>query len=238
MPEATRDELVISYMRVRQALGYLGLAFPLLLILGGLLSEASLQPSVSDYYHSIMRDIFVGSLFAIGVFLISYKGHPLKSGEKLSDDLVATLAGLSAFGVAIFPNQGGPQNAPETFSQVLLGFKSAALAHYLSALIFLGSLAYFCLVKFARTAKPMRRRIYRACGSFIVIGGLAATLASYFKIYGPAGPQRFVIEYNVVLWVEAMGIWAFGLSWLTKGQADFEKIRRVLPARWRKSPPV
>ncbi|MFY0682025.1 MAG: hypothetical protein JXR13_15750 [Thalassovita sp.] len=227
MSEVTRDELVLSYVRVRRALGYLGLLFPFLLILGGYLSESDVLPSVSDYYHSTMRDIFVGSLFAIGVFLISYKGHPLKDGEKLSDDIVATIAGLSAFGVAIFPNEGGTGH-PESMSQMILGLKIAAVGHYISAIIFLGSLAYFCLVKFAKTALPHRRRIYRACGWFILLGGTLATVASYYKVYGTPAQSAFVVENRLVLWVEALGIWAFGISWLTKGKAEFSRILPLL----------
>ena len=83
MPEQTRDELVLSYLRVRQALGILGMVFPVLLIAGGLIAQHGVAPSVSDYYHTTMRDIFVGCLFAIGVFLISYKGYRRKAGEWL-----------------------------------------------------------------------------------------------------------------------------------------------------------
>lgn len=223
MSETTQEELVLSYMRVRRALGYLGLLFPLLLILGGYLAESAILPSVSDYYHSTMRDIFVGSLFAIGVFLISYKGHPLRGRERLSDDAVATVAGISAFGVALFPNEGAADRV-ESFAQFTLGFQAAAIGHYVSALIFLGALAYFCLVKFAKTARPYRRRIYLACGSFILIGGVLAAVASGFKVYGTPAQRGFVVEYNIVLWLEAAGIWAFGISWLTKGRAEMSQI--------------
>lgn len=228
MPEQTRDELVLSYVRVRQALGILGIVFPILLVLGGLMAEHTIAPSVSDYYHTTMRDIFVGSLFAIGVFLISYKGYRKQSDERFSDDLVATVAGIAAFGVAIFPNESVIPDRAATLSQALIGFKFSALAHYASAMIFLGSLAYFCLVKFARTAKLHRRRIYLTCGWFIVCGGILATVASFLKVAGPPEARAFVIENRIVFWVEAMGIWAFGISWLTKGKAEFSAVRSLL----------
>lgn len=231
MPEQTRDDLVISYLRVRQALGWLGVGFPLVLIFGGLLAESRILPSISDYYHSIMRDIFVGCLFAIGVFLISYRGHPLKDGERFSDDFVATLAGLSAFGVALFPNEGGGRDQTETLSQQLMGFDWAATGHYISAVIFLGTLAYFCLVKFARTAKPMRRRIYLACGWFIVGGGVLATVASLVKLKGPAGWSQAITDIRLIFWIEAFGILAFGISWLVKGRAQFDLIKGLLSKR-------
>ena len=231
MPEHTRDELVMSYLRVRQALGWLGVGLPLVLILGGLLAGTGILPSVSDYYHSVMRDIFVGCLFAIGVFLISYNGHPLKEGERFSDDIVATIAGIAAFGVALFPNEAGGRINPETLSQELIGFSAAAMGHYLSAVIFLGSLAYFCLVKFARTAKPFRRRIYRACGGFIVLGGVVATIASLIKLNGPEPLAAWVVELRLIFWIEALGILAFGISWLVKGQAQFDMVKSVLIRR-------
>lgn len=231
MPEQTRDELVLSYLRVRQALGILGMVFPVLLIVGGLIAHKDVAPSVSDYYHTTMRDIFVGCLFAIGVFLISYKGYRRDTGEWFSDDLVATVAGVAAFGVAIFPNETVIPEDAATLSQVLMGYKLAAFAHYTSAMLFLGALAYFCLVKFARTAKPHRKRIYLACGWFILLAGVLATVASYLKVYGSPEARAFVIENRIVFWVEAMGIWAFGLSWLTKGRAEFSRVRGLLRSR-------
>lgn len=228
MPEKTRNEMVLSYVRVRQALGYLGVGFPILLILGGMIGERAVAPSVSDYYHTTMRDLFVGSLFAIGVFLISYKGYRRQDGEWVSDDLVATIAGIAAFGVAIFPNETVIPERAATLSQTLLGYKMAALGHYASAMIFLGSLAYFCLIKFARTAKPHRRRIYLACGWFIVGAGVLTTAASYLKVAGPEHLRTMVLDYRVVLWLEAAGIWAFGISWLTKGKAEYKTVRKLL----------
>ncbi|THD76889.1 DUF998 domain-containing protein [Thalassobius vesicularis] len=231
MSTDTRDEMVLSYVRVRQALGYLGVGFPILLVIGGLLAEHAVAPSVSDYYHTTMRDLFVGSLFAIGVFLISYKGHPLKNGERLSDDLVATIAGIAAFGVAVFPNETVIPEHAATLSQAIIGYKAAAIGHYVSAMIFLGSLAYFCLVKFAKTAKPARRRIYLACGWYIVLAGVAATVASYFKVAGNPDWRALVIDWRVVFWLEASGIWAFGLSWLTKGRAEYGLVQGLLKRR-------
>lgn len=231
MPEHTRDEMVLSYVRVRQALGYLGLGFPVLLVIGGLMAEHAVAPSVSDYYHTTMRDLFVGSLFAIGVFLISYKGYRRSDGEWLSDDLVATVAGVAAFGVAIFPNESVIPERAATLSQAMIGYKASAIGHYVSAMIFLGSLAYFCLVKFARTAKPGRRIIYQICGWFIVSAGVLATVASYLKVAGTPAQSAWVIEWRVVLWLEAMGIWAFGWSWLTKGKAEFGLVRTLMKRR-------
>jgi hypothetical protein len=107
-----------------------------------------------------------------------------------------------------------------------LGYKLAAAAHYLCAITFLSGLAAMCLRKFARTTRPLRRRIYRACGWTIVAMTLAVIVASWFKIRGPEGPQRVVVDGMLVLWFEAIAIWAFALAWLVKGRVEERLTRR------------
>lgn len=220
MPEHLRDELVLSYYRVRQALGWLGFSLPLILILGGLVSLGGMEPSISDYYHTILRDLFVGIMTAIAIFLIAYPGHRRQTGEAISDDSVTTLAGIAALGVALFPNEGPAGSPVSSIWQAMLGNFAAAVGHYACAIAFLLCLAYICLVKFARTAKPYRRKIYRGCGWLILAMAALVIVASWFKIRGPAVPQAVVTEFRLVLWFEAIAVWAFALSWLTKGRAD------------------
>jgi len=233
----TRDEMAASYYRVRQTLGGLGFAFPVLLLGAGLISEGRIMPSMSDYYHTLQRDIFVGCLFAIGMFLVSYKGHNRGPGEAVSDDLVATIAGAAAICIALFPSEAAEAGAdPVTFSQVI-GMKTAVAAHYLSAQVFLYSLAWMCLWKFAKTEKAGRRRIYRACGFLIVAMGVIASIAAWQKVRGSDAAKAFVLDRSVVFWAEAVGVWAFGVSWLVKGRAEMLLARTPrLPAavrRWR-----
>ncbi len=218
MAEQKREEMVLSFYRVRTALGLLGIFLPIVLIVGGLIYDQRIEPSISDFYHTIYRDIFVGSLCAIGVFLISYRGYQLQTGELFDDNWVATAAGVSAFGVALFPNEGPPEKLIVLQEAgVLVG--TNPLWHYLSALIFFGCLARFCF-KFARTAKKRRRPIYLTCGWVIMTMLLAIAAASAIKIHGSGWPQDIVVRYKLVLWLEAVGIWAFGVSWLVKGRAD------------------
>ena len=214
---ANGPDLVLSYYRVRRALGILGIMLPLVLIVGGWLTNNRLEPSISDFYHTTMRDVFVGSLFAIGIFLISYKGYQREEGEWISDDWVATLAGTAAFGLALFPNES---QAAVTFSQVALGLKVSSMFHYTSALTFFVCLGVFCYFKFPKTSKPFRRRIYLWCGHVILVATVLITITSYFKVKGSPEVRAFVIDWNLVLWLEAIGIWAFAISWLTKGKAD------------------
>src|SRR2546425_8304895 len=100
MKHPTRDpsSLVIGYLTLRKAVGLLGTALPFVLSLGAfLLFHTGIQASMSSYYHTGMRDVFVGTLCAIGVFMISYRGY------ERQDDVAGDLACVFAVGVALFP---------------------------------------------------------------------------------------------------------------------------------------
>lgn len=224
MPDAQRTEMVLSYHRVRTALGVLGMALPMVLLFGGLFDFHRLEPSISDFYHTTYRDIFVGTLCSIGVFLICYRGYSRKPGDLIDDDWLGTIAGISAFGVALFPNES-PTDQIATMTQKIVGIGISPMFHYASALVFFTCLAVFCLAKFARSAKPHRRRVYLGCGWVIVCALIGISIASAVKVFGSGGPQQAVLSYNLVFWFEAVGIWAFGLSWLVKGKADIALVR-------------
>ncbi|MDO6588986.1 DUF998 domain-containing protein [Loktanella sp. D2R18] len=224
MPHEQHRDMVQSYHRVRTALGLLGMGLPLVLILGGLLDARHLEPSISDFYHTTYRDIFVGTLCAIGVFLICYRGYGRQSGDMIDDDWLGTIAGMSAFGVALFPNES-PTAQIATMTQKMVGISTSPMFHYASALVFFSCLAVFCLKKFTRTAKPVRKRIYLFCGWVIVASLVGIAVASAIKILGSGAPKAAVISYNLVFWLEAIGIWAFGLSWLVKGKADIALVK-------------
>ncbi|QQA43402.1 hypothetical protein [Pelagovum pacificum] len=219
MSENSRDEMVLSYTRVRMALGVLGLMLPVVLIIGGLLEEPGIEPTISDFFHTTYRDIYVGTLCSIGVFLISYRGYRREPGEIIDDDWLATAAGASAFGMALLPTASRTGEIA-TVSQRYLGMSVTPVAHYLCALVFFASLAAFCFIKFARTARPARRRIYIFSG-WVILASLAATsVAAAFKNYIGGEGARIVLEYRLIFWFEAVGVWAFGLSWLVKSRAD------------------
>ena len=72
--------------------------------------QSRILPSLSDYYHSEMRNWFVGSLWAIGSGLLVY----LAARRNLADSVISFVAGLLAVGVALFPT-----NAPHTVSTAI-----------------------------------------------------------------------------------------------------------------------
>src|SRR4028118_1310288 len=97
LPKGTRT-LVISYLGVRRAIGVVGLLLPILLgPVGWLVFGVEFQDNMSSYYHTMLRDVFVGSLCTIGVFLFCYRGYDW------IESWSANLGCLSAMGIAFCP---------------------------------------------------------------------------------------------------------------------------------------
>ncbi|MCL9781899.1 DUF998 domain-containing protein [Vibrio sp. S4M6] len=155
--------------------------------------------SISEAYQrgGISRDIFVGCLFAISAFLLSYNGY------SHVESVLSKLAGISALGIAIFPcdcNVGG-----ETLPYV----------HYVSATIMFVILAYFCISFYKRASSKhtyqakVRAFIYAAC-SLGIIASLIA-LAINGLIDKPSHPEKF--SRFVFCW-ETIGLMSFGIAWL------------------------
>src|SRR6266699_115645 len=71
------DPRIISYQTLRRAVGFIGVGLPFVLALGDILifHGDGVRRSVSSYYHTPMRGVLVGALWAIGVFLFAYKGY-------------------------------------------------------------------------------------------------------------------------------------------------------------------
>src|ERR1700743_3976263 len=68
--------LVVSYFGLRRAIGVSGLLLPIVLWpVGWWLFKVPVQDNMSSYYYTPLRDVFVGTMFAIGVFLFCYRGN-------------------------------------------------------------------------------------------------------------------------------------------------------------------
>lgn len=202
-PKTVSDNLVHNYLFLRRAIGFLGIALPFVLVFGKVLVDGGgLLNSISGYYYSGMRDVWVGTMCAIGVFLLSYRGY----GRV--DDIAGNIAAVAAVGVALFPTT--PAGGSPT--DVIIG-----TLHLGFAAVFFLTLAFFCLVLFTKSdkenpgsRKPARNRLYVASGVVILVCLAFIVLCSWLfddvtKALYPA------------LWLESAAILAFGVAWLTKG---------------------
>jgi len=200
---ATRP-YVRSYIFMRLAIGILGIALPLQLFAEPLFFDGQpfLRGSLSAYYYSGMREFFVGVLWAIGVFLVTYK-----VAEPSRESRASTYAGLAAILVALFPTERPGDGFALTPLQAQLGESTVEAIHFLSAGVFIALLALisFYFGRFGRT----RRRLHYACAGIIVA---ALALAAFAGITGEPDKGLLVAEVLAVL--------AFTTSWLAKVEFD------------------
>lgn len=196
--------LVHSYLYLRRAVGVIGLGLPVVLVLGKLLLEGGgLQESISGYYHTVMSGVFVGSMCAVGTFLLSYRGH-----DRL-DDLCGNVAAVAAIGVGLFPVAVGPD--PSATARLV------ETVHVVCAAVFFVTLSVFCLFLFTRsTGAPTRRkasrnRVYRVCGGVMLVCLALIALEGLWlaDVLAPLKP---------VLWLESGAVFAFGVAWMVKGE--------------------
>ena len=198
---------VRSYLVLRRAIGVIGFLLPIVVASGAyLLFQTGLQRSISSYYYTDMRDVFVGSLCAIGIFLFSYRGY------ERSDDIAGNLGGVFAIGVALFPTAPVDSDTSARF----IGY-----AHCAFTILFFATFIYFSLCLFTKTKqkhpsarKLQRNRIYKACGC--TMGGCILLIGIYFFLLQKT--ELPFEAYQPVYWLETFAIFAFGISWFIKGE--------------------
>ena len=138
---------VRSYVFARFAIGVLGFLLPpLLVLLEPALFDGLPAPrgSLSAYYYSGVRELFVGGLWAIGVFLFVYKFLDFSW-----EGLLSSLAGVAAVLVALFPTERPGDGVLLTPMQVKLGEGVVSGIHYATATAVIGLLVPITLL-FAR----------------------------------------------------------------------------------------
>ncbi len=194
----------------RQVIGYLGLAFPILLV-----SLVRLRPnaisdrwaggSISAYYWTGAVSLFVGLLASLSLFLLTYRGYDNESQKY--DRGAAIIAGIAAAIVAIFPTSPPGGVAPPWWGEWI------SWTHSIAAITLFSMFAVFSLWLFRKTApgeepsaeKRRRNVIYLLCGVAIV------TSMGWAVIEGLSGRSIF--------WPESFALGFFAWSWLVKGQA-------------------
>jgi hypothetical protein len=198
--------LVLGYLGLRRAVGIIGLTLPLVLALGRILLQGfGIETSISCYYYTDMGNVFVGSLCAIGVFLLSCRGYDQR------DAIAGRLACVFAVSVALFP----------TGSCTASGQQSVFISrvHWSCAALLFLTLAYFCLALFTQSGgNPTRQKlkrniVYRVCGYAIL-----TCIALIAAVNLLPNINSLVEALHPVFWLESGAVIAFGVAWLTKGE--------------------
>ena len=136
----SNEQLVFDARTLRLIVGALAFAFPSAVIA----LTGQITTSISASYHEVQsRNVFVGFLFIIGAFLVSYKGHVQEPStdeprtfwrwlKRYEEDWVSTIGGMAAILTALFPTarDGYPMD-------------TAAYIHTTGAFILFASVVYF-----------------------------------------------------------------------------------------------
>jgi len=199
-----------SFIIQRRGMALLAAAFPVIFLVSSfILERTTFQTSISAYYWTLdpERNIFVGVLCAVGVFLLLYKGY------SWFEDRVLDVAGVSAVGIAFFPMD-------KLGDCVSSASGVTASAHGTFAVIFFACIAIICIFMSRNSLKDindphrraMFRRAYRWCsGTMIVSIGFAVLYRLLPEEYA-----LFLCEKSIIFWVEAVGVWAFSAFWYIK----------------------
>jgi hypothetical protein len=210
------SSFIISYLNLRIGLGFVGFFLPIVLLVGSFLFDdcIQVQPSISHYYYTVMGNYFVGSLCAVALFLFFYKGYDKR------DSVVANIAAVSALLVAFFPTS--PYE--DSVCSFVTNSRNVSVnyIHYTAAALLFSSFAFFCLVLFTKTDatkvmsahKKMRNSIYKTCGIIIVV---CVVLIGIYNLPFLHLENTFA-KYKPTLILESIALFAFGSSWIAKGE--------------------
>ncbi len=205
------SENMISYMAFRKAVGLVAIALPLFIYVGAYVFEAiPKQDSISAYYYTSMRDVFVGFLCAVGVFLCLYRGV-----SKL-DAVVTNIAGAAVIGIALLPMDPAydpviQQRFPGSNAEVCYVNHGPLKFHFLASVFFFLAISFLAIFRFPLTKeplitpqKPWRNAVYFLCGLTMIFGIVIIGIQ--------------LMRHGSIFWPEVFTIAAFGVAWLTKGQ--------------------
>ncbi|MEV0358752.1 hypothetical protein AB0H71_22120 [Nocardia sp. NPDC050697] len=243
---------VRSLVIIRFVAGLVGVLLPLALIgvdfvfLGQ--SCVRVRGSLSAYYHSGARDIFVLGLGIVGFLLAAYKITRATVGNVFS-----LTAGLAVIGVAMLPTgRPGPVPIGECGSGVAEAaltplqqrFGEDVVAHWHSACAVVAFLAFtaICLYTAYRDrrypmlrpaqvrARPQWRKleaVFVAISNRIdwrfhlICGLLIIATIGFFAITAVAGIDELPGGFGPTWVVEVAGVMLFSASWFAKGLDDY-----------------
>lgn len=210
-----------SYLMTRMVVGIIGVVLPIVFIVGEaffLRGGVHVRGSISAYYHTSMRDIFVAALCVTGFFLATYM-----AGRSNQDFWLSFVAGVAVLGVVFFPTSRphllrdaprcGVTPMPDGCSPVQqqLGERLVAGIHFGCAVVFILTLAWLCFV-FASREQPgsAMARIPSLCG-WIILGAVAWAVVGGFL-------KATIWELTPLYVGEVAAVWAFGAAWLVKSR--------------------
>jgi hypothetical protein len=208
-PLEAEDAIDLSQTLHRRVIGFLGLFLPALLLIVSAWRPTEGEPrvlsSVSSYYYSGGVSLFVGVVFALSLFLFTYRGYKGTNADRI----VGGIAGLAAFLVACFPTDPPDGIKPPDWWHGWIGW-----VHLVSAVVLFGCFILFAIWLFRKSSEPDRRkraadknwrdRICLGCGIIMILAVSGAILAK--------------LTHHSIFLPESIAIEGFAVSWLVKSE--------------------
>lgn len=211
----------LSYLALRQWLGILGIALPILL---WVFNGFELKSSISHFYYSSSSVLFTGFMLTFGIFLIFYPGRDDKS-DKVSDKWVTTIGGIGAILAALIPTAYYSKcknpfeysielsnfcELNEVTTQYMHNNDILGDIHFFGAAIFLILMGYMSFARFTKgNTTPKMKIFYKSCAILIWIPLVALGIKFAFNLY---------LTEHIVFICECLSLVFFGMAWLVKGK--------------------
>jgi hypothetical protein len=212
----------ISYNKLRQTIGLLGIALPVLIYLHLLFVShyGVLQDSISHYYYTVSNVWFIGILWGLGLVLIFY---PAYKNESKKDTLLTTISGICALCVSLFPTNANSNDACAIFTYDNSPWRAGF--HYACAAGMLLIFSYMSIKIFTKTTigndltldvnlwKRKRNRVFKVCGWMTMLSVACIGIITLLELKWTNMP----ITTKYTFWLEVTALVPFGIAWLIKG---------------------
>ncbi|MFW0796925.1 hypothetical protein AAFP30_24180 [Gordonia sp. CPCC 205515] len=189
-----RSFMMATYFALRLMIAAGALLLPVVLVIWAAVSDdVDLQGSISGFYYTDARDVFVGIVVAVGVALIAYRGY------SVGENWLLNLAGVLAIVVALVPT------TPPGDGGMNLVHTAAAIGFFL--VIALSIVLYGRLtLSLLDPAEAQRFSVayWILTALLVVLPILAAVIAHR------TGPS------TALFWIETAALIAFVAFWVTK----------------------
>lgn len=222
----TTDPDRTTMLRQRTGIGAIGIGLPIALLIGVCVFGVRMENSISEFFFSELREVFTVSAAGAGLFLLAYEGHHKRGAEWLTDRRVSVLSGFGVLLMTFIPTICGLAccYGPTTLvDRILTNDTLQSTLHLLSAGLFLAGLGVMSFFNFTRSNqiecdrfKARRNRVYRLSGAVIFA---AIFVIGVVKLGMPARGAQWDAAWHFTFWAETVALWAFGVSWLIKGEA-------------------
>ena len=211
----------LSYLALRQWLGILGLALPVLV---WIFNWFELKSSISHFYYSSSSVLFTGFMITFGIFLIFYPGREDET-DRISDNWVTTIGGIGAILTALIPTAYcSLSKDPLVITDELAHFcggeglttqfihnnQTLGIIHLCCAAIFLILMGYMSYARFTKGNTSLNmKKFYKFCAVMVWVPLVILGIIFAFKLE---------LTKHIVYICECISLGFFGTAWLVKGK--------------------